>query len=265
MTAETDPIAERFARETAKHELTILHDDDLYRHLRFRNPKNSGYWFDLITVPGSLIFRGDGESFVFARVPDMFGFFRSNPDRLIARISPDYWAEKLTSSRDAVKTYSRELLERNVGEALSAAEKQWPGITAAWNEHAGEDNLDYGLDYEDGARQALADFKFGGSFKADCACGGAADFVGGDPDEVAHRGEMWLIRHRGPGHVAEVERVEPFRFEDTWEWNLQDFDWWYLWACHAIVWGIARYDEARKTAAAQSAPAEAPEAVAVSG
>lgn len=42
-----------------------------------------------------------------------------------------------------------------------------------------------------------------------------------------------------------AEGVEPFRFEDTWEWDLTDWSWSYLWACHAIVWAIARYDEQR--------------------
>lgn len=45
-------------------------------------------------------------------------------------------------------------------------------------------------------------------------------------------------------------RREPFRFVDTWEWNFRDFDWSFLWACQAIVWGIARYDEARQPASA---------------
>lgn len=33
-------IAARFARDTAQHEMTVLHDDGLYRHLRFQRT----YW-----------------------------------------------------------------------------------------------------------------------------------------------------------------------------------------------------------------------------
>lgn len=132
---ETDPIAERFARETAKHEMEILHDDGLYRHVKFMDPKNSGYWYELITAPNSLTFRGDGDSFVFHRERDMFGFFRSNPDRLTHRISPDYWSEKLTSDRDCVKVYSRDKLDRHVADILSEDEERWPGVTAAWAAH----------------------------------------------------------------------------------------------------------------------------------
>ena len=246
------PSAERFTRETEHHKLTVLHDDGLYRHLKFKSPRDSAYWFDLITVPGSLIFRGDGESFVFARVTDMFEFFRSNPDRLTMRISPDYWAEKLTSSRDAVKVYSRERFEQIVAEALADAEEQWPGVTAAWSAHAGEDNLDYGLDHEDSARQALADFEFGALTVAACRCGERIEV---DADDIIP--VEWRDKHpRGRvDHAYTLDRIAGFRFTDTWEWELKDFDWWYLWACHAIVWGIARYDEVRKTAApAATAP-----------
>lgn len=196
-------IAARFARETAKHQLTVLHDDGLYKHLKFKQPGDSAYWFDLITVPGSLIFRGDGESFVFARERDMFGFFRSNPDRKTMRISPDYWAEKLTSDRDSVRVYSREVFDRYVAEILKDAEEQWPGVTDAWVLET-DDAFDYNLDHEQSARDALDSFSY--SPKGD--------------DETA------------------------FRFTDTWEASFRDFDWWYLWGCHAIVWGIARYDAA---------------------
>lgn len=248
--------AERFATETEHHKLTILHDDGLYRHLRFMSeppgqPKQSGYWFELITVPGSLIFRGDGESFVFARLRDMFEFFRSNPDRNTMRVSPDYWAEKLTSNRAAAKTYSREKFDQIVAEALKDAEEQWPGITAAWDRHASEDNLDYGLDHEGSAREALRDFEFGALAVATCRCGERIEVDFGDliPAE-------WRDKHpsRDTAHAYALDRVPGFRFEDTYEWDLQDFDWWYLWSCHAIAWGIARYDEARSQGVAKSAP-----------
>jgi hypothetical protein len=36
-----------------------------------------------------------------------------------------------------------------------------------------------------------------------------------------------------------------FTFDDTWEWDFHDYTTSFLWACHAIVWGIARYDRVR--------------------
>jgi len=33
-----------------------------------------------------------------------------------------------------------------------------------------------------------------------------------------------------------------YRFSDVWEMDFRSYDWWFLWALHAIVWGIALYD-----------------------
>lgn len=38
------------------------------------------------------------------------------------------------------------------------------------------------------------------------------------------------------------------RLPDSWEESFEDYSWEYLWACHAIVDGIAKYDAARKQA-----------------
>lgn len=34
----------------------------------------------------------------------------------------------------------------------------------------------------------------------------------------------------------------------SWEWDLTDWTYRFLWCCHAVPWGIAKYDEARATA-----------------
>lgn len=188
-------IARRFKNETAEHEMTIAHDDGLYRHLKFRHTgKNySGYyWFDLITVPGSLIFRGDGESFVFARLPDMFEFFRDSAYKGEPNVT--YWDEKVTSDQDSLKKFSYDKFVARVKEEFIEHARGGgvpPGTGKALLELAEE----YDLHYEVNARQFLDDFEHDG-----------------------------------------------FRF-DTWEWDFRDYDWWFLWACQAIVWGIAYYDE----------------------
>lgn len=44
--------ADYFKSATAGHQVTVLHEDGLYRHLRFRTPGNgSSYGYDLITSP----------------------------------------------------------------------------------------------------------------------------------------------------------------------------------------------------------------------
>jgi hypothetical protein len=197
---------ERFVRDTAKHEMTVLHDEGLYRHLRFKSPTDSAYWFDLITVPHALIFRGDGESFVFSRLEDMFQFFRSgiHKDGSI-HINPGYWSEKLTSDRDSCMEYSEKLFTQKVSEYLAECEEDTPGVTVAWNEHVGQFCSEYDTSYEESARQALNDFAF-------------------TPDS---------------------DTGLPFTFEDTWDWSFREYGWWFLWACHGICWGIQRYDQVK--------------------
>lgn len=100
----------QFAEQTAEHELTILHDDGLYRHLRMAKPGTSMWSWDVITWPGHLATAGDiADGFTFARVTDMLDFFgpaRPGPDG-VPHISPDYWAEKLAhSQRGSERRYS---------------------------------------------------------------------------------------------------------------------------------------------------------------
>ena len=45
---------ERFLKNAAAHQMEVLRDDGVNRHLRFRNPESSAYWFDIITWPGTL-------------------------------------------------------------------------------------------------------------------------------------------------------------------------------------------------------------------
>jgi hypothetical protein len=233
--------AKRFAQATAEHTMTVLHDDGPYRHVRFRQPRNEIGWFELITVPGSLTFRGDGETYSFARTSDMFEFFRTGvgADGSVA-VNPGYWAEKLTTSRSAVRTYSPDLFEKEVAEHLAEAESQWPGVTAAWNAAVEADNP---AAVEEAARQALADFEFGDVHRFTCTCGEKRDFD--NPIDAALWQNAHLTENRG-GHRGSIEHVTGFRFHDTWEWSFEDYDWWYLWACHAIVWGIGQYDAAQQ-------------------
>ena len=183
------PIEERFKVDTEKHEMTVLHDDGLYRHLRFRQPANSFYWFDLITVPGTLVFQGDGTSFTFRRVEDMFTFFRNR------QVNPQYWAEKLTSGAD-VTQFDSDLFATRVKEMFVDAARI-DGVPAGTGAALLRDVLDE-VSYcdERGAHELLAGFE-----------------------------------HKG------------FHFSDTWDMSFRDYDWWFLWALHGIVWGIGQYDK----------------------
>lgn len=124
-----DRLAEveaHFASVTAEHVMEILHDEGLYRHVRFARPRTAMYHYDLVTWPGHLAISGDCGNFVFSRLRDMFEFFSEGC------INPYYWSEKLVSpyGRNGVLSFSEEAFATSVrewaeqqedGEARSAA------------------------------------------------------------------------------------------------------------------------------------------------
>ncbi|MFD9192936.1 hypothetical protein ACFWCA_32580 [Streptomyces phaeochromogenes] len=194
-------IGERFREDTAGHEMEVLHEAGLYRHVRFSsNPRGYGeYWFDLITWPGCLTIRGDyGNAFTFNREQDMFPFFRSKS----GRINPHYWSQKLDGGTQSVKTYSEDLFRQLVVEHFVESVR-WSDAPRGLGKAIREEILNQDLFDEREARDLLESFEFKG-----------------------------------------------FEFHDVWEWSFGDWDRQFLWACHAIVFGISRYDAARKAVAA---------------
>lgn len=118
MTSYYPKEAARFAKDTTEHAMTILHNDGLYRHLRFKKPGTMFYYFDLITWPGHLTIAGDMGTYTFERVEDMFTFFRDAGD-----INPQYWSEKIragTGTNGQIATeYSEELFKKHVTEHVA--------------------------------------------------------------------------------------------------------------------------------------------------
>lgn len=200
-------IAARFARDIAEHTMVVLHDHGQYRHLRFARPSSHSwmYWFDLITVPGALIFRGDGESFVFSRSTDMFEFFRGSA--YCGEPNPSYWAEKLTDGAQRAMRYSEDRFREWVAETV-AARDDLPGLDAAVQSDVFDE---WDISFEVNARQAVDEFKY-----------------------FADADRAW-----DPANTPD------FVFDDVPEESFQDYYWWFLWACHAIVWGIGRYDASK--------------------
>lgn len=150
-TVET--VAARFPNDVAAHELTVLHDGGLYRHLRFAQPGTTNLSFSIVTWPGRLCFCGDMGTFVFQRIEDMLEFFRHDAPNL------GYWAEKcVAQDREGVREYDAELLLAKARELADAA-------TDELDEAARAEFLDELLDQlgaaesEQDARQRLAEFE----------------------------------------------------------------------------------------------------------
>lgn len=200
-------IAARFAANTAQHKMTVLHDDGLYRHLRFSSPSSELYWYEITTTPGQLVFSGDGDSFVFRLAPDMFEMFRDSARS--GGINSTYWAEKCRTGN--ARCYSRERFEESVWKDVAAAESHYRGLRENVQKQI-FDSESYNVDYEADALFAVLKFEHHLTARP-------------------RAGELWPA---------------PFVFRRVHDWDLRDFDWWFLFACHAIRHGIAQYDAARK-------------------
>lgn len=113
-----DYHADRFHVDVTDHEMTILHDDDGYRHIQFENP---GRWycrFNLITWPGHLTITGDPGTYTFRAGGDMVRFFGQPPT-----IKPQYWAEKLLNPGgwEGTKEYSPDKFKEYILNAVAQA------------------------------------------------------------------------------------------------------------------------------------------------
>jgi hypothetical protein len=149
-------LSAEFARETKGFHLEILKDDGLYRHLSYCRPETVLGRFEIVTWPGYLHIDGDWDGFTFARIRDMFEFFRTQS----RRINPDYWSEKVTDGRERTKEYCRELCERRIWEDVRHAYhcRVAPhGLAKAVQENLIE-GCDESLDAQDTAHQAVANF-----------------------------------------------------------------------------------------------------------
>lgn len=107
---------DEFLKCVEKHEMEVLLDNGVYRHLRFKAPDTGNQLFHLVTFPGRLVYCGDMGSYLFERTTDMFGFFR-RPDR---GINLSYWAEKVdaTDRCDGIKEFSLDRAKEIVKEIV---------------------------------------------------------------------------------------------------------------------------------------------------
>lgn len=149
--------AERFRTDTADHVMEIALDQGLYRHLRFRKPGTGFNWFELITTPGQLTFRGDMGTYVFSRDEDMFAFFE-----LSRGINAHYRAEKVQAQdiNSPVREFSRDLFIQSVIEQFWYSRENLENPAEVWRE----------------IREQLLDDEYGPSGNETLAYSAAMDF-----------------------------------------------------------------------------------------
>jgi hypothetical protein len=144
------PDAEAFLKHVRDHAMTIVREDGVYRHLRFRKPGTSCMGFDIITWPGYLCFCGDMGTYVFQRLQDMLQFFRTKRrDDGSWSIDHRYWAEKVEAEdkNGGVKEYSEDKFREAVAEYLANRDELPEGLREAVEEevlfHASEEHEAY--------------------------------------------------------------------------------------------------------------------------
>lgn len=103
-------FADQFTGDIALHQMQVIRDDGVHRHLRFQRPGTMCMHFDLLTWPGYLCYTGDMGTYVFRRLHDMFRFFRRGENRGQYHIDLRYWAEKLEAADrcDGVRKWTPE-------------------------------------------------------------------------------------------------------------------------------------------------------------
>lgn len=207
-----DCTQESFLRDVATHAMEVLRDDGIYRHLRFKRPTSYCYGFDIVTYPGYLVMSGDMGSWVFSRLHDMFEFFRCRPkneDPAKLHINRSYWAEKLQAiNRGGVKEFSYIKFEALVRQALED-----------WRKERQDDLHDAAPPFavpED--LQELVD-----------------DLLRAGLD-----GEVWA--HAALRDFEDHEKR--LQLTDTFEWDMTEYTYHFVWGCYAIAWAIKQYDDA---------------------
>ena len=217
---------EHFTQQTAQHQLTVLHDEGLYRHLRMARPGTRAYSWDVVTWPGHLSITGDiGDGFVFTRLADMLDFFRplgaAPGDTGPLRINPGYWHEKMPQhQRTAALVHSRQTFLDQVREA--AIEQYEPTIDPA-DQIPGYEDMDYQAQVA--AEQELIDRL--AAKHAEGVVNQALLYA--EDENSAYR---WLRDN------------EDLVGGDTWEWDFTEFDHQYLLACFAIAATVRAWDDA---------------------
>lgn len=193
---------------TKDHDLAVLHEDGLYRHLRFKAPGTGMWHWDLVTWPGSLAIRGDiGEGFIFTRAEDMLRFF--DHGQASGWINATYWAEKLDRGARSVQCMSPEKFAAHVRQRT-------------------DDLVD---SYFDGSAESEAEFRAAVQSEV-------LDTTDGCTDESYAASILYGFSWEG--HSLDDD-MDP----SAW----RDYEYHFILALHAILWGAKKYHAAKAVAA----------------
>jgi hypothetical protein len=204
---------ELFLKDVAQHQMTVIRDDGVHRHVRFKKSDSGNMYFDIVTYPHFLVYSGDMGCYVFSRINDMFEFFRGKSEGPL-RINEGYWAEKLeaTDRPDGHKEYSADRFREYVADRLEQikeaqtvdvdSDDEGQSVAAAFDE------------FEQAVKDNVLAYADAGDFRAHQAL-----------DEFEHDGHRW--------------------FSDSWEAHFDEYTFRFTWCCYALAWSIRQYDAAK--------------------
>lgn len=209
----------RFERDVAEHTMTVIRDNGADRHIKFRRPDCSSYWFEILTWPGTLCIKGDMGTYVFSRLTDMFEFFRTDDrgDPAKLYINSCYWCEKLQAvdsngcGKGEAKKFSPTIFKGRVIERFRSYCQD--------------------REVEPEKRRELWE-----ALREDVL----------DPAEDSNATRAWDSLNEF--HDREHPRI----FEDCWEWNCEEYTFHFIWNLYAIAWAIRQYDAAKATQTEQA-------------
>lgn len=201
----------RFLEDVATHEMIVIRDEGVNRHIRFKKPGTTAYYFDFITWKGHLCYTGDMGTYVFTRIDDMFDFFRmddhdwnKNPNGL--SINPGYWSEKLiaVARSEGYKEWDEDEFIRRVNE-----------VRVGWMRWA----KSLGISKDD-RRELWEDV---------------------ENDVLSEPSNEHLCVAKIYGYYKRIGD-ETFEFMDFFDGPMNRYTFHFLWCCYALAWGINKYD-----------------------
>jgi hypothetical protein len=219
-------IESLFLKNIARHAMTVLRDDGVNRHIRFKRPDRGIYWFDLVTWPGVLCIDGDCGTYVFKRTNDMFAFFRTDREYLERwavdlAINPSYWSEKLVAPNyTEAMEFSADSFRQHVKEAFDN-----------WVESSQQDEI-YSPSESELKRRSKRNSELWEELE----------------DKVLSLADDGEIRAFDAARDFKSDHGYNFNLEDCWEWNCREFKSRFVWCCYAIAWGVKTYDESKNPA-----------------
>lgn len=216
-------VLARFQKDVAAHEMQVVRNDGINRHLRFKKPGTGCMYFDIVTWSGILVITGDMGTSVFTRIEDMFQFFRPGRDehrdgegKLF--INPGYWAEKCIANDGPKEEFSTDRWAKVIKERFDQYFQSHGELSPADELEKAELWEKVQGDVIDGVEDQSSAFH-----AADCF----------DPENVT---------------------FGSLRFDEMWDYTLTDYRWHFIWRLYAIAYAIQQFD-AWQAAAAQAARA----------